>query len=537
MADTKEKKLPKYIDGVGWRYDTEHSMTRWPDWKDSHMPGTYMITLNVSGGRHVLGHLEGTSKAIRDWMQTHRDAVQAASNDPYYYRHALLGTKAMPFVLKTDDPAFYNYSKALPSAPPITPIGAVETAPNKEALLTQSIAPRDSGATGSASLSDGGAMPGVAQDGRSAASTALHNGEAVLVRGRFDGVAVTKHRKTHFPVEALALPDAPHIVLSPLGEKVKEIWERMPVVVPQVHHVCLAIMPNHIHAIIYVHSEMPRAIGAVLRSFMGTSSHALHQMIAAGTAVWKSSAKMPDGTAVWKSSAKMPGGASIKGGKESQSGSTAKPSLWEEGYCVGVCQNEENLHTRIGYVLENPFFGILEREEPDLMQRALRLKVAGRLYGGYGNPLLLKEPERIQVFCHRKHPVTHEPYINTNDFRNEKAAILRAVNNGAVIVTPGISPGEADIMWSVLQAGGKVINIQKEEISDKWHPEKQRRIYCSQGQMLVLAVNDLPRQQFYDSWGQPIPMDTQYVRFHLLNYVAAEICAEGIEYMCEFVAG
>lgn len=482
MAETKEKKLPKYIDGVGWRYDTEHSMTRWPDWKDSHMPGTYMITLNVSGGRHVLGHLEGTSKAIRDWMQTHRDAVQAASNDPYYYRHALLGTKAMPFVLKTDDPAFYNYSKTLPSAPPITPIGAVETAPNKEPLLTQSIAPRGEATEAGAASRD-----------------------AVLVRGRFDGVAVTKHRKTHFPVEALALPDAPHIVLSPLGEKVKEIWERMPVVVPQVRHVCLAIMPNHIHAIIYVHSEMPRAIGAVLRSFMGTSSHALHQMIAAGTAVWKSSA--------------------------------AKPSLWEEGYCVGVCQNEENLHTRIGYVLENPFFGILEREEPDLMQRALRLKVAGRLYGGYGNPLLLKEPERIQVFCHRKHPVTHEPYINTTYFRKEKAAILRAANNGAVIVTPGISPGEADIMWSVLQAGGKVINIQKEEISDKWHPEKQRRIYCSQGQMLVLAVNDLPRQQFYDSWGQPIPMDTQYVRFHLLNYVAAEICAEGIEYMCEFVAG
>lgn len=244
---------------------------------------------------------------------------------------------------------------------------------------------------------------------------------------------------------------------------------------------------------------------------MGATSRSLHMLKAEGKIQWNSAA------------------ASI-----ARKASTEKPSLWQPGYCIGICHTEQKLHTRIGYVIENPFFGILETERHDFMTRTMMLNIKGRRYSGYGNMLLLKEPDRLQVFCHRNHPVTHEPYLLTQDFREEKQAILNAASDGVVIVTPGISPGEADIMWSVLQNGGYVINIQQEEIpiSDKWHPEKERRIYCSQGQMLVLSVHDLPHQTFYDCMGQEIPMTTSYARFHLLNFVAEELCQEGIENEC-----
>lgn len=244
---------------------------------------------------------------------------------------------------------------------------------------------------------------------------------------------------------------------------------------------------------------------------MGATSRSLHMLKAEGKIQWNSAA------------------ASI-----ARKASTKKPSLWQPGYCIGICHTEQKLHTRIGYVIENPFFGILETERHDFMKRTMMLTIKGRRYSGYGNMLLLKEPDRLQVFCHRNHPVTHEPYQLTQDFMEEKQAILNAASDGVVIVTPGISPGEADIMWSVLQNGGNVINIQQEEIpiSDKWHPEKERRIYCSQGQMLVLSVHDLPHQTFYDCMGQEIPMTTSYARFHLLNFVAEELCQEGIENEC-----
>lgn len=458
-STTKNGKRLIYIDGVGWRYATEHRMTRWPLWKDSRKPGTYMITLNINGSQKLLGTLAGSSAAIYGWMKEHPEEVKAASADAYYYRHALLGTGAMPFVLKP----------------------VVETTGHKEQASYK-------------------------------ASDSYKAPTSYKQPSSFGGVSTPSAKsRTHFPLPALSQPGAPHIELSPLGIKVKESLERMPQVEPKIELVCYSIMPNHIHFIIAVRGELSRPIGTIIRSFMGATSRSLHMLKAEGKIQWNSAA------------------ASI-----ARKASTEKPSLWQPGYCIGICHTEQKLHTRIGYVIENPFFGILETERHDFMKRTMMLTIKGRRYSGYGNMLLLKEPDRLQVFCHRNHPVTHEPYHLTQDFREEKQAILNAAADGVVIVTPGISPGEADIMWSVLQNGGYVINIQQEEIpiSDKWHPEKERRIYCSQGQMLVLSVHDLPHQTFYDCMGQEIPMTTSYARFHLLNFVAEELCQEGIENEC-----
>ena len=468
-STTKNGKRLIYIDGVGWRYATEHRMTRWPLWKDSRKPGTYMITLNINGSQKLLGTLAGSSAAIYGWMKEHPEEVKAASADAYYYRHALLGTGAMPFVLKP----------------------VVETTGHKEQAS-------DKAPTSYMQASD--------------MQTSYKAPTSYKQPSSCGGVSTPSAKsRTHFPLPALSQPGAPHIELSPLGIKVKESLERMPQVEPKIELVCYSIMPNHIHFIIAVRGELNRPIGTIIRSFMGATSRSLHMLKAEGKIQWNSAA------------------ASI-----ARKASTEKPSLWQPGYCIGICHTEQKLHTRIGYVIENPFFGILETERHDFMKRTMMLTIKGRRYSGYGNMLLLKEPDRLQVFCHRNHPVTHEPYHLTQDFREEKQAILNAAADGVVIVTPGISPGEADIMWSVLQNGGFVINIQQEEIpiSDKWHPEKERRIYCSQGQMLVLSVHDLPHQTFYDCMGQEIPMTTSYARFHLLNFVAEELCQEGIENEC-----
>lgn len=469
-STTKNGKRLIYIDGVGWRYATEHRMTRWPLWKDSRKPGTYMITLNINGSQKLLGTLAGSSAAIYGWMKEHPEEVKAASADAYYYRHALLGTGAMPFVLKP----------------------VVETTGHKEQASDKKQA---SYMQASYKAPDSDKAPTSDKQPSSCGGVSTPSAKS----------------RTHFPLPALSQPGAPHIELSPLGIKVKESLERMPQVEPKIELVCYSIMPNHIHFIIAVRGELSRPIGTIIRSFMGATSRSLHMLKAEGKIQWNSAA------------------ASI-----ARKASTEKPSLWQPGYCIGICHTEQKLHTRIGYVMENPFFGILETERHDFMKRTMMLTIKGRRYSGYGNMLLLKEPDRLQVFCHRNHPVTHEPYQLTQDFMEEKQAILNAASDGVVIITPGISPGEADIMWSVLQNGGNVINIQQEEIpiSDKWHPEKERRIYCSQGQMLVLSVHDLPHQTFYDCIGQEIPMTTSYARFHLLNFVAEELCQEGIENEC-----
>ena len=272
-STTKNGKRLFYIEGVGWRYATEHRMTRWPLWKDSRKPGTYMITLNINGSQKLLGTLAGSSAAIYGWMKEHPEEVKAASADAYYYRHALLGTGAMPFVLKP----------------------VVETTGHKQPSAKS---------------------------------------------------------RTHFPLPALSQPGAPHIELSLLGIKVKESLERMPQVEPKIELVCYTIMPNHIHFIIAVRGELSRPIGTIIRSFMGATSRSLHMLRAEGKIQWNSAA------------------ACI-----ARKASTEKPSLWQPGYCIGICHTEQKLHTRIGYVIENPFFGILETERHDFMKRTMYLKI------------------------------------------------------------------------------------------------------------------------------------------------------------------
>lgn len=54
MADKK----PKYIEGIGWCYDTEHSMHRRMTEHDYRTCSIYMITMSVEGRRPLLGELK-----------------------------------------------------------------------------------------------------------------------------------------------------------------------------------------------------------------------------------------------------------------------------------------------------------------------------------------------------------------------------------------------------------------------------------------------------------------------------------------------
>lgn len=274
-STTKNGKRLIYIDGVGWRYATEHRMTRWPLWKDSRKPGTYMITLNINGSQKLLGTLAGSSAAIYGWMKEYPEEVKAASADAYYYRHALLGTGAMPFVLKP----------------------VVETTGHKEQASYMQASYMQASYKAPASYKQPSSCGGVSTP--------------------------SAKSRTHFPLPALSQPGAPHIELSPLGIKVKESLERMPQVEPKIELVCYSIMPNHIHFIIAVRGELSRPIGTIIRSFMGATSRSLHMLKAEGKIQWNSAA------------------ASI-----ARKASTEKPSLWQPGYCIGICHTEQKTTTR-----------------------------------------------------------------------------------------------------------------------------------------------------------------------------------------------
>ena len=159
---------------------------------------------------------------------------------------------------------------------------------------------------------------------------------------------------------------------------------------------------------------------------------------------------------------------------------------------------------------------------PDVMRRCLHVRIGNRSYGAFGNLFLLRWARKIQVQCHRKHPVTGQPYEETADYATERQKWEAAILGGCtVIVTPGISGGERLMKNECLERGFPLIHLQKEPIGAYWKPERQRFDACANGSLLILAPWDL------DGMGSVggVPSDCDYSRFHNLNILAAEICS------------
>lgn len=58
--------------------------------------------------------------------------------------------------------------------------------------------------------------------------------------------------------------EVPHIELSPLGKAVEQIWQTIGVHHPEVQVVALQMMPDHLHAILFVKERLEKPLGKVL---------------------------------------------------------------------------------------------------------------------------------------------------------------------------------------------------------------------------------------------------------------------------------
>jgi hypothetical protein len=176
----------------------------------------------------------------------------------------------------------------------------------------------------------------------------------------------------------------------------------------------------------------------------------------------------------------------------------------------------------IAYVHDNPRRAILRRLLPDVMQRCLHIRIGHRDYGAFGNLFLLRWANKVQVQCHRHHPVSGQPYEATDDYtRQHEDWVAQMMRGATVIVTPGISREELLMKNECLEKGYPLIHLQKEPIGPYWKPEPSRFEACTRGALLILAPWNLDMM----SPVAGVPSDSDYSRFHNLNALAAELCS------------
>ena len=340
---------------------------------------------------------------------------------------------------------------------------------------------------------------------------------------------------SHFSEENLKEGQA--LILTPLGEAVEQAWLRIPEA-QAVHgnrvvvHACVC-MPDHFHGVIEVLEPMEWSLGDIMQAFK-----------AACTSRWQGmqgmEASINRPITVDLEGAGVPGwlrekvlrydneGALIRALSKKQRqeyfalvGRNQQP-LFDDNYDDTVCLDDRHREAMVAYVQDNPRRAILRRMLPDVMRRCLHVRIGDRSYGAFGNLFLLRWARKIQVQCHRKHPITGQPYEETADYAKDRQEWETAIlEGGTAIVTPGISGGELLMKNECLDKGFPLIHLQKEPIGAFWKPERKRFDACSNGTLLILAPWNL------DAMGsvRGVPADSDYSRFHNLNALAAEICA------------
>ena len=305
--------------------------------------------------------------------------------------------------------------------------------------------------------------------------------------------------------------DFPHIVVSPLGRTIlDEELPKIPHYNPQIQVWQVALMPDHIHLLLYVSKPLPdkKRLGDILRSFKGGCTRAWWAQQPA-----QRTAQAAQRTAL-ESAGTTPAAAvpAVAVPVLSSTVPTCRPSLFEPGYHDRIIKRPGMLETIKRYMADNPLRALMRRQLPHLMERRLHLRIGSHEYAAFGALFLLKRAEKEQVFYHRKDKATGLPTEQTPDYHRQRERQLNEAREGVVLVSPGISKGESLVIHAAIDEALPVIQLQKEPIGDYWKPERRRFEACARGALLILAP-----------WG--LDGDTDYARFHRLNDLAAEICA------------
>ena len=327
------------------------------------------------------------------------------------------------------------------------------------------------------------------------------------------------------------------LTLTPLGEAVEQAWLRIPEAsIAHGNHVVVhasVCMPDHFHGVIEVLEPMEWSLGDIIQAFKAVCTSHWQRQQGLGASVNRpisvdlEEAGVPD----WlreKALHHDNEGALIRSLSKKQRqeyyafvGRSQQP-LFDDNYDDTVCLDDRHREAMIAYVHDNPRRALLRKRLPDVMRRCLHVRIGNRSYGAFGNLFLLRWARKIQVECHRRHPVSGLPYEETADYAKVRRKWEVAIQEGCtVIVTPGISGGERLMKDLCLEKGFPLIHLQKEPIGAYWKPERRRFDACANGSLLILAPWDLDMME--DVGG--VPAESDYSRFHNLNKLAAEICA------------
>lgn len=225
---------------------------------------------------------------------------------------------------------------------------------------------------------------------------------------------------------------------SPLGQAVIQSLINIPQFYPQIDIWTFQLMPDHLHAIVFVKEPIPVHLGKVINGFKVGCNRAYKELV-----------------------------------------KSELPGLWEDGYNDMILGKEGQLQRMKAYIHDNPRRLAIKRNHPDLFKVQRNITVGDYTFAALGNVFLLDAPCLMQVQCTRK--------LTMPQIASTVQQFLSHARNGAVLVSPSISPGEKAVMKAAFEHGFPVIVLQENGFAPLAKPGGKRFDACAQGRLLMLA--------------------------------------------------
>ena len=300
-------------------------------------------------------------------------------------------------------------------------------------------------------------------------------------------------------------PEAPRVERSPLGEAIAREWAGISDIYKEVAVIAQCVMPDHLHGILYVKEHTDFHLGQVVRGF----KLGCNRILRAALETQRTREGGEQGTLETQRTREGEDGCFavlLRSYAANTSQPIGRETLWELKYNDKILHNYSTLDKWKAYLHDNPRRLAIRRAHPDYFRVQFGVTIAGRQYAAIGNRFLLNYPDKQQVQLSRK--------LTEEQIHDNVEKFLCKAHNGAVLVSPAISDGEAVVMRTVLNAQLPLIFLTPWGFNTFSKPGHQYYEACSEGRFLMLAP--WPHQN------EKIPL-TRSMCLEL-NRMAEEIC-------------
>lgn len=272
-------------------------------------------------------------------------------------------------------------------------------------------------------------------------------------------------------------PKLAYVKYSCLGRAVLEYQQANAAHYPEIQVLHYCLMPDHMHVIWYVRKAMPRGIQAAVRGFwQGTRK--------AGRAYSYLSSFIPESDS--GENKKLYEMAENLRGQISDAQYAALPPIFSEMPFVRSMGQRRQLPATIRYIDMNPQRLATKRLMPGYFRVQEDIEIAGRKYSGVGNVALL-QAERFSPVHVRRTMVEEAEHGDDQRLRDYMNSCVLAARQGAVMVSPFISPKEREVMVVLLAEEHPIIVLADNGFRDYYKPSDGLFDSVAAGRVLILS--------------------------------------------------